>query len=94
MDGVLKIILNIYAIVAVIRLGNEAKRDDHINRGCYADKTGQYKLDNKNHFFNSYSCCSRNPFIEYGDIETDMEKLGQTMIGTLNIFLKQSNFML
>ena len=52
------------------------KRDDHINKGCYADKTGQYKLDNKNHFFNSYSCCSRNPFIEYGDIETDMEKLG------------------
>ena len=55
---------------------NGRKRDDHINRGCYVDKTGQYKLDNKNHFFTSYSCCARNPFIEYGDIETDMEKLG------------------
>ena len=53
----------------------EYQRDEHINRG-YADKTGQYKLNNKNHFFTSYSCCSRNPFIEYGDIETDMEKLG------------------
>jgi len=34
------------------------------------------QLDNKNHLINSYTCCSRNPFIEYGDIETDMEKLG------------------
>ena len=54
----------------------EKLRDEHINKGCYVDKTGQYKLDNKNLFFNSHSCCPRNPFIGYSDIETNMEKLG------------------
>ena len=28
------------------------------------------------------SCCSRNPFIEYGDIETDMEREKRNWIHT------------
>ena len=40
------------------------------------EKTLQFKLENKNDFVNYDGCCPINPFIEYSDIETNMEKLG------------------
>ena len=52
----------------------EKSRDNHINKGCYARETGQFKLSNKNELFDSQKCCPRNPFCLYGDTETEMKQ--------------------
>ena len=57
----------------------EEARDNHINKGCYVRETGQFKLSTKNEFFNSQSCCPRNPFAIYADTETDMKKRIEAM---------------
>ena len=58
---------------------NEEARYNHINKGCYVRETGQFKLSTKNEFFNSQSCCPRNPFAIYADTETDMKKRIEAM---------------
>ena len=54
-------------------------RDNHINKGCYARETGQFKLSNVNEYFDSQKCCPRNPFAIYGDTETEMRKRIETL---------------
>ena len=47
---------------------------NHVNKGCYARETKQFKLSKEKVFFNSHSTLARNGFCMYADEESSMVK--------------------
>ena len=48
--------------------------EEHLNKGCYARETKQFKLSKDKVFFNSHSTLARNGFCMYADEESSMVK--------------------
>ena len=46
----------------------------HINDGCYARETNQFRLSKYKVFFNAHPSMARSGFVQYADIESSMDK--------------------
>ena len=52
----------------------EDSLNNHLEKGCYARETNQFKLSKDSVFFNSHQTLARNGFAQYVDIESEMVK--------------------